>query len=160
MLSFKIKEFRFIKAAYESRVTWRTNIDYLRCSPKFNEEPRYDNVLVNTTQGIIFAQLVFVFTLQISSEVYPIALIQPFKRAKATGATLQKDKDLRFFRLRKQKDVQTEFIFVRSIVCGVVLVPARDKDKPDDYLVFDVMDSDMLLRIKELLNYQHPLAPH
>ncbi|KAF8148377.1 hypothetical protein BJ912DRAFT_1125700, partial [Pholiota molesta] len=145
----KIREFRFLKATYESWVSSRAVTDYLRCSPNFNHQPRYDHVIVNTPQGPIFAQLVFTFTLKIAKQQYPIALIQPFERVKSTGAQLKKDSDLRFLRLRKVKDTKTEFIFVRSIIRGLVIVPAFDK--AEEYVVFDVLDSDMMLRVKEML---------
>lgn len=139
-----------MKATYESWVSWRAKTDYLWCSPKFNNEPQYDYVLVNTHEGTIFTQLVFIFILQISGKPYPIALIQPFKRVKTSGTILEKDKDLHFLRLHKEKETKTEFTFMRTILWGVVLIPALDK--PDDYLVFDVCDSDIMLRVKELLH--------
>lgn len=145
-------EFRFIKATYESRINWRSTVDYLRCSPKFHGSPRHDHVLVNTAQGVIFAQLVFVFTMKISNGIYPIALIHPFAREKSKGANLQKDKDHGFLRLRKLKETKTEFIFSRSIIRGALLVPA--KDVVDNYLVFHVADEDIAVRVREILQQQ------
>lgn len=142
-------EFRYIKATYESRINWRSTIDSLRCSPNFHDAIRRDHVLVNTTQGVIFAQLVLVFTLKILKVIYAIALIHPFAREKSKGARLQKDKDLGFLRLRKLKDTKTEFIFIRSIIRGAVLVP--DEDVVGNYLVFHDLDGDMAVRVREML---------
>ena len=136
--------------SYESRVTWKAIVDYLRCSPCFYNAPRYDYVLVNTVQGVIFAQLVFVFTVNFLETVYPIALIQGFAKANSSAAITKKDNDLRFLRLRKLKDTRTELIFVRSIIRGAILLPAGDKE--GDYIVFDLVDSDMCMRIQELLS--------
>ena len=145
----KLTEFRYIKATYESKINWRSSVDYLRCSPDFNGSPRHDHVLVNTMQGIMFAQLLFVFTMKISDIIYPIALILPFTREKSKGANLQKDKDHGFLRLRKLKETKIEFIFARSIIRGALLVPARDVD--DNYLVFHVSDTDIAARVREIL---------
>jgi hypothetical protein len=129
--------------SYESRITWKAVTDYLRCSPRFFDAPRYDYALINTAQGVLFAQLVFVFSIQLSETIYPMALIQGF-----TPATrLQKDKDLRFLRLKKLK--KTELIFARSIIRGAVLLPAGDTD--GDYIVYDLTDQDMCMRIQKIL---------
>lgn len=151
-VTMKITEFRYIKATYESRINWRSTVDYLRCSPEFINSPRHDHVLVNTAQGVMFAQLVFVFTMKISETIYPIALIHPFTREKSKGANLQKDKDHGFLRLRKLKDTKTEFIFARSIIRGVLLVPARDV--VNNYLVFHVSDGDITVRVREILQQE------
>ena len=145
----KIVEFRFIKATYESRINWRSTVDSLRCSPNFHGSTRRDHVLINTMQGAVFAQLVLVFTLKILNVTYPVALIHPFARETSRGSRLQKDKDLNFLRLRKLKDAKTEFIFVRSIIRGAVLVP--DEAVTDNYLVFHDLDGDMFVRVREML---------
>ena len=145
----KITEYRYIKTTYESKINWRSTVDYLRCSPKFNGSPRRDHVLVNTTQGVMFGQLVFVFTMKIYDTIYPIALIRPFAKEKGKGANLQKDKDHGFLRLRKLPGTKTEFIFARSIIRGALLVPARDAD--ENYLVFHVADGDIMVRVREIL---------
>ena len=133
--------------SYESRVTWKAITDYLRCSPNFFNAPQDDYVLVNTVQGVLFAQLVFVFSIQISETIYPLALIQGFGPAKPSPAQLRKDTDLRFLRLKKLK--KTELIFARSIIRGAVLLPAGDTD--GDFIVFDLIESDMFMRIQEIL---------
>ncbi|KAF8197090.1 hypothetical protein BJ912DRAFT_1020953 [Pholiota molesta] len=151
-LSTKITEFHFIKVAYESRINWKTSVDYLRCSPNFNHAARYDCVIVDTTSGVIFAKLALVFTIQISGNIYPLALVHPFTREylkPKDSILLEKDKDLRFLRLRKLKDKKAEFIFARCIIRGVVLVPALDKE--DNYLVFDMADTDITVRVREIL---------
>jgi hypothetical protein len=68
-------EFHFIKAQYESKVTWKTDTDYIRCSPKYHNYPRYDCVLLNTSNGPVFAQLVLVFVVVVDGKDYSIALV-------------------------------------------------------------------------------------
>ncbi|PCH36191.1 hypothetical protein WOLCODRAFT_86299, partial [Wolfiporia cocos MD-104 SS10] len=58
----KVTEYRLLKVNYESYETWRTATDLLRCNPDFHGKPRYDYVLLKTTERPIFAQLIFVFT--------------------------------------------------------------------------------------------------
>ena len=41
-----------------------------------------------------------------------------------------------------------EFVDAHSIIRGVLLVPTFEKD--DDYFVFDVLDADLFLHVKEL----------
>ena len=50
--------------------------------------------------------------------------------------------------MRAQPRGSAEFVDARSIIRGVVLVPTFEKD--DDYFVFDVLDADLFLRVKEL----------
>jgi len=67
---------------------------------------------------------------------------------KKPGTKSRKDKDLQFFRLRQQPETRAEFIFARSIICGVVIFPAYDNK--DEFLAFDILDPDMFLRVKEI----------
>jgi hypothetical protein len=113
---------------------------------------------VNTAQGVIFAQLVFVFTVNFLETVYPIALIQGFARAKSSAAIIKKDIDLHFLHLRKLKDIHTEFVFARSIIHGAILLPAGDRE--GDYIVFDLVDTDMCMRIQELHSVRVMITCH
>ncbi|KAJ6552670.1 hypothetical protein DFH09DRAFT_1496806 [Mycena vulgaris] len=120
--------------------------DYLRCNPTFQGHPRYDCVLVETVDGPIFAQLVYVFSCTVEKKVHPFALILPFDAP--TGRLKKKDKVLRFHRVKAKERTDTEFISVHSIIRGAVLVP--DFDNPGEFIVFDVLDTDMSRRVKSL----------
>jgi hypothetical protein len=147
----KITEFCFIKAQYESKVTWKVVTDYLRCSPKFYNQPRYDCVIINTADGYIFAQLALVFTIKINDRDYPIALIRAFERPVSVPRQIQqKDKDLHFLRLQQVKESQMEFVWAQSIVRGAVIVLANDLE--NHWIVFDVLDADMYLRVRDILD--------
>jgi hypothetical protein len=93
----------------------------------------------------MFAQLRVLFNLSLKGTSYLIAFVQPFKHV--TGRTAHKDKELGFYRLRKQ---QPQFIWTRSIIRGVPIFPAFDI--ADDFIVFDVIDPDMMLHVQEILN--------
>jgi hypothetical protein len=143
-------EFRFIKAQYESKVTWKTDTDYLRCSPNYYNHPRYDCVLLNTNNGPVFARLVLVFTIALDRKNYPIALIQAYERPQSVSATLRKkDKDLGFLRLQQRKETQMEFVWAQSIIRGAVIVPAFDD--MNHSIVFDILDADMAFRVMDIL---------
>ncbi|KAI0308427.1 hypothetical protein OF83DRAFT_1180860 [Amylostereum chailletii] len=62
---------------------------------------------------------------------------------------LRVDRDLGLLRVRAKPLVHSEFISVKSIVRGALLV--EDFDKPGDYLVVDTTDGDMFLQCKALL---------
>ena len=142
----QISEYRYIKVFYESRITWQMDTDHLRCNPSFHKKPRYDCVIINTTEGIMFARLIFVFITEIKATEYPWAYIQPYDSP--IGSLTSKEIDLELFRICAQPRGTPEFIDARSIIRGVVLVPTFEKD--GDYFVFDVLDADMFIRIQEL----------
>lgn len=143
--------FQLLKVHYESMSTWTSTADYLRCNPKFHGHPRYDCVLVKTGQQPIFARLVYLFSCTVEKKSHPFALVQPLDAPAGRGG--RKDKLLRFHRVRAKPRKNSEFISVHSIIRGVVLVP--DFDKSDEFIVFDVLDTDMSRRLKTL----YPLAP-
>ncbi|KAG1745062.1 uncharacterized protein EDB91DRAFT_1080570 [Suillus paluster] len=143
----EITEFQFLKVNYESLVDFRQTTDYLRCSPGFHNLPRYDCVIVNTTAGVFFAWLLFLFTCVIHDTSYPIALVHPYDAP--TGRHLQKDKHLKFWRVRSQpRETASEFILAESIIRGVALAP--DPTTAGDFLVMDTVDSDIFLRMKQM----------
>ena len=75
-----------------------------------------------------------------------MALVRAYD--KKPGPKSRKDKDLQFFCLRQWPETQAEFIFARSIIRGVVIFPAYDNEQ--EFLVFDILDPDMFLRVKEI----------
>jgi hypothetical protein len=79
-------------------VTWKQEIDHLRCSPEFNKQPRYDCVMLQTHDGVIFTQLRFAFTVLVNEELVPVILVQAFDRWQDPGYQ-KKDKDLGLIRL-------------------------------------------------------------
>jgi hypothetical protein len=142
----QISEYRYVKVTYESKITWQSNTDLLRCNPSFQKKPRYDCVIINTTEGIMFAQLIFVFVTTVENTEYPWAFIQPYNIP--VGLPRRKEMELGLFRVCAQTRASAEFVDARSIIRGVVLVPTFEKD--DDYFVFDVLDADLFMRIQEI----------
>ncbi len=90
------------------------------------------------------------FTVKINNTIYPLCYIQPYKTLNHQQWT-QADKDFQFLRLRKQglNKKNMEVIFARSIIRGLMVIPAYEESEHDDYIVFDVLDTDMFLRTQE-----------
>lgn len=131
---------------YESKATWDVCVDFLRCNPKFFGHPRYDCVLIRTVDKFIFARLVLIFAIKIGGSYHPIALVRPFDAY--LGPRRRKDKELGLYRVGMK--TSSEFVPLRSIVRGALLVPDFDEQCAGEFIVVDVIDSDMFLRVREM----------
>ncbi|KAG2079379.1 uncharacterized protein F5147DRAFT_819992, partial [Suillus discolor] len=59
LTNFLIHEHRFLKVHYESTIDWKQTTNYLRCTPGFHGQPRYDCALIQLTQEVsVFVRLV------------------------------------------------------------------------------------------------------
>ncbi|KAJ7263191.1 hypothetical protein B0H12DRAFT_1209494 [Mycena haematopus] len=132
----EITPYRYLKVFFQSFDNWMDDTDYLRCNA----------ALVKTATGTIFVRLAFIFACTIEDKTYPFALVQALDVG--TGRQSAKDKALSFYRIRERPRKECEFISVHSIIRGALLAP--DFDKKGDFLVIDVVDGDMLLRLKEI----------
>jgi hypothetical protein len=122
-----------MKVCYELKVDWQQYLDYLYCSPNFHHCERRDFVILKTTHGFIFAQLVFVFTALVAEHKFPICVVVPLD---APTGEWPKDHKLRLHRLCAK--ASTEFFFAQSIVRGAPLIPAFNR--AGEYFVMDVAD--------------------
>ncbi|KAJ7059195.1 hypothetical protein C8F01DRAFT_1370778 [Mycena amicta] len=136
----------FLQVYFKSLDNWLDATDYLRCSPSFHGQERYDAALVQTPTGVILARLLFIFTCEIDQRNHPFALVQ------AMDANVRnppaKDKALGFRRVHAKPRRDTEFISVHSIIRGALLAPAFDRE--GEYLVIDDVDTDMFFRLKSM----------
>ena len=112
----------------------------------FHGQPRYDSVLVNTIRGLMFARLVDLFNFVVDGKNYPTALVQACDAPVRQFQTI--DLELGLYRVKARPRSSCEFISVKSIIRGAVLVP--DFNKEDEYLVMDVLDPDMFLRVRRM----------
>ncbi|KAF8156731.1 hypothetical protein B0H34DRAFT_675152 [Crassisporium funariophilum] len=119
-LNNQITEYQYLKSFYESKVTWKQEVNHLRCSPSFNKQSRYDHVIIQMDSGPIFAQLKFIFTAVVGKERIPFILVQAFD-IYCDRHYKKKDKELGFICLRQQSERKAEFFFARSIICGAVI---------------------------------------
>ncbi|KAJ3555276.1 hypothetical protein NP233_g12248 [Leucocoprinus birnbaumii] len=141
-------EYTFIKVHYPSEVNWKEETDYLRCSASFWGHPRYDSVIYNCGGEMQFGQLQMAFTVELGGEVIPLCLIRPYEIVSRQRRST-KDDELQLLRLKKLSLTRSEVIFARSIIRGVPVFPAFDKNvRYDEHIVFDVIDTDMFIRIR------------
>jgi hypothetical protein len=77
--------------------------------------------------------------------VLPIALVLPFSDI---SIMQRKDKELNFHWLQARPQAESMFISIQSICCGAFLVPECTKD--GEFLVVDIVDTDMFLRIRSM----------
>lgn len=133
-------------------MTWEEDYDLLRCNPSFYRAPRYDGIIIDN--GVdksgkalyIFAKLLYVFTCVVDDIVYPIALTLPMDAK--PGPRTSKDRELQIHRVFARPRQESQFYFLRSVVRGAALV--EDSKAYGEYLVWDVIDDDMYLRIKQM----------
>ncbi|KAJ6610879.1 hypothetical protein B0H10DRAFT_2165954 [Mycena sp. CBHHK59/15] len=137
---------QFLKIFYQSLEDWSDQADFLCCSPNFHRHPRFDGALVLTANGNIFVQLIYVFEFTTNGKKYPFALVQPLDAP--VGFITAKEKDLKLFRVRAKPRQASEFIPVRSIIHGAVLMP--NSKKVGEFFVMDVLEGDMFLRLHDM----------
>ncbi|KAF6744235.1 hypothetical protein DFP72DRAFT_1095451 [Ephemerocybe angulata] len=149
----KIRAFRSIETFFTSEETWDIESNILRCSPSFYRRPRYDAIMFNDGGSIVVARLLSLFVVYPNDEPgsdVPLALIIPYDTS-VPASLKQKDRKIGLYRVRQVLQPQPEFIFARQIIRGTVLIPA-DENK-QDFFIFDVLDSDMFLRVRTMLGY-------
>ena len=137
-----------MKSFYESLVDWKLKTDYLWCSPNFHGRVHYDCVIVHGVNHDFFAWLLFIFTYKLGEHDLPFALIQPFADVHHQHKRCKKDQELCFHWLWAKNQGHSVFINLKSIFCGAFLVPALDRQ--DEYIIVDVVDTDMFLQIQNM----------
>ncbi len=141
-----------MRVNYESMETWRLATDRLRCSPKFFGYPRYDCIIFKADESgtLRFGRLKEIFVVQVAEKQYPIAFIEAFGLVAGPRPSVDKTLGLCRLRMNRRRENQhgTMFIHIESVVRGALIV--RDHGSIgsvyEDYLVVDIIDSDMFLR--------------
>ncbi|PBK81617.1 hypothetical protein ARMGADRAFT_947935 [Armillaria gallica] len=136
-----------LKSYYTSLADWRPTTDILRCSPSFNHCPHYDFVLAQTEARPLFAQLVMIFECNVHGKTFPLMLVWPFNQP-AGGQSKQKDQDLELYRVKTKPNGPPCLISIYSVLPGALLI--EDTAAPKEYLVVDMVDLDMFLRMQSL----------
>ena len=88
------------------------------------------------------------FTTTTETGIDPWVLIQPYDAT--VGQPTTHDKDLQLFRIRAKARSSSCFISAKLIIRGVVIIPTYQKDDDSSYYVFDVLDDDLFMRVREL----------
>ena len=139
-----------MRVNYESVVNWRLATDLLRINPLFHGQPRYDCAIVKVKEDeYIFARLLHTFECIIRDKTYYMALTLPMDLPPDHRFRVR-NKDLHFIHIRARPRSSSTFISVESIVQGALMVKDFHSEYEDEYIVFDVVDSDMWQRLKTL----------
>ena len=96
----------------------------------------------------MFAKLLYVFSIIVGDRTYGLAMVQSFDAY--TGPVRRKDTELGLYRLGMKPRGSAEIISLESIERGALLVSDFDTEREDEFLVVDVLDGDMFLRVKEM----------
>jgi hypothetical protein len=102
--------------------------------------------------GFVFAKLVLIILCDVQGIKFPICVVHRLDAP--SGPRRAKDIDLGFYRLCSRPETQVstyEFIFAQSVVRGALLV--EDYERANDYLVIDLVDSDMFSRCKDIFRF-------
>jgi hypothetical protein len=129
---------------YQSREDWRQLTDILRVNENYHGGPRYDSVLVNSTD-MPNARLELLFRIQLPSGTsYDLALVRAFKACRWTPPT-------RWNGCRVVEDGEPRIISLKYIERGSLVVNT-DLLKPGGrmYYIDDMVDNDMFLRINNI----------
>lgn len=87
------------------------------------------------------------FIATVSKVKYPLALVKAYKPI-ASRSRSRTDKAMGLLRIRK--DLNTELISLKSVIRGAVVFEAsEDSRESEERMVYDCLDGDLFLRIKE-----------
>lgn len=98
----------------------------------------------------LFAQLLCVLKVSVSGNRYSVALVHKYDQNIPACECPQKDTDLSLLRVRARPRRLADFIFVDSIIRGVVLAEDYGSEHKDERYVVDTIDTDMFLRLQHL----------
>ncbi|KNZ75005.1 hypothetical protein J132_05340 [Termitomyces sp. J132] len=142
----KITEYCLLKVQYTCISDWQLKMDYIWCNPKFFGHPHYDCMLVNAQDEPYIACHVQLFSCTVGSQVYSLALIEPFSLDFWNPNWQQKDANLGLLCFQENKHKDSEFISIHAIICGVVMVPDMSHGSVNqDFFLFDILDVDLFL---------------
>lgn len=150
--------YRYVKVNYVSMEDSTLATDFLRMNKKFHNKERYDSCLLNVDgTHAIFGQMLALLGVMVDDKEHLVALVLPYdEKLSEQGDTLlqrerkRRDKDLRFHRLRARAMKKATVVPAASILRGALLVPDYSCPHQDEYLVVDVVDQDMWLRMKKI----------
>lgn len=138
-------EYRFLRVHYDSEETWRKTQNILHCSPSYRGKARRDHVIVNTVNGPMFAQLLFMFTYTVGNLQHPFIIIRPYDGVVEARET---DRELGFYCVCLS-DIDMEVFPAGTIIRGALIVPDFTAPCQSDSFVIDT-DPDMFCRLNAL----------
>lgn len=147
-----------MKVLYDSVIEWTHKSNIVRCNPDFHHRERYDYVLVKIDDNsFIFAQLLYIFTIQYGKSMHTLALILPMD-VPPPLAGRSRDAALRFTRVLARPYSKSAIIDINTIVRGALLVReygACFEIAHTSHIVVDTIDADMWWRLKSIQLERH-----
>jgi len=144
-----------MRVSYQSMIDWRLTTDLLRANPDFHHRPRYDYVIIQASDTeVMFAQILYIFGVTINNTEEHVALVLPFDET-PDRQHCERDEALRFTRVQARHRSKATLVHVESIVRGAVLVKDFEAEHGDEYIVMDVLDADLWLRMKSVSLARH-----
>ena len=138
-----------LEVAFESQVDWYTSRDLLRTNPDFHGQARYDSIMVDTVNGLAFAQLVLMFCITPSSNIgmVQLALIHYYTPILPSSCPLS-DRPTGFRRFKLSEE--SPIISLESVIHGVLMVPtfSDSTNAANTFFVNDLIDGDIFIRMK------------
>lgn len=137
---------------------WTYKADILQCNPNFHHQERYDYALIKVdTNSFIFAQLLFIFTINFQEKTHQLVLILPMD-VPTPLANQVRDTTLRFTRILARPYSRSVIVNIDTLVRGALLVPeygAPFEIAHTSHIVVDTIDADMWWRIKSIQLEHH-----
>ncbi|KAL0063886.1 hypothetical protein AAF712_009167 [Marasmius tenuissimus] len=142
-----VHEYGMVKAYYNSKVDWTIMCDFIQASPSFYNNPRLDVVVIESRPWY-FARLILLFTCQVESAEYLLALVQPLNVPQ--GHTTELERDMGLYRIRACPRREAIFIPARTIIRGAVAIRnyAADFSDGEEYFIMDNIDEDLFVRME------------
>lgn len=98
---------------------------------------------------VMFVQLLLLFRAEVCDKEENYALVLPFDlRPDAATSTKQRDTDLHFKRVRARRRKDALVISAESVIRGALLSRDYSAANPDEYIVMDLVSTDMWWRLK------------
>jgi hypothetical protein len=138
----QLETFKSVKIKYQSLEHFREAHDILRCNPSFHSRPRFDSILLNTTDAP-FGRIEGLFRCRIagSSTVYELMLVQALRPCKWHPPTSWDN-------CQVVEPAGPLIIAAKYAVRGALLTDVDlEGGSGKRYIVEDCIDADMFLRM-------------
>lgn len=120
----------------------------------FHRHPRYDCAIIQrSASDFFFGRLLALFMLTVNGRGLSLAFVLPFEPIYTHRNRKVSDVELELLRLREMPTANAVFVSIYSIIRGAVLIQSGEEapHRSSDFFLFDMLDSDMFLRSREIL---------
>ncbi|KAH6871585.1 hypothetical protein BKA70DRAFT_1130952 [Coprinopsis sp. MPI-PUGE-AT-0042] len=147
--------YHYAKVNYASLEDASVATDFLRMNQKFHDQERYDSCLIDVDgRRQVFAQMVVILGMMVSGQEVLLLVLIPYDdtlteaSGAATRAKARRDEAFEFIRVRQRLQAKAVVVFAETIIRGALLVKDFSNEAGRDFLVVDIVDADMFMRMK------------